>query len=438
MNTAETDNNADRRVLSSLSKPPKQKQKASKTKNNTSKIKDSILTQTLLKGMTAEDVPFPQPELIQRILSNSRRAVRVSTGGGGKNNNNNDTIIPKSSANINHNHSAKKKRNEPPRPPNNFFLFRHALHLHLSNLSLKVPQVSVAAGILWDNALPNTKAYYSNLQSMAKEWHLKMYPGYVYRPRRAVKKLSKSNSSSNIAEVAVKTSNAIDTRNIVISDNEITQNSTLSSSIIKNDDLYLVNEQMITKSCKNHYPKKYPLSPITTTESETSLHSPPISPLLQQQQPSPSGEFQSHDSFLLAPEETRKMTYTEAYQIALLHRNIMIRQNQEDHHRYQEQESYASQSINSTIQIDPNLAFTSDSMNLYNTNNSNNYRIYQTQQHDNHENNDDIQSTSVDEYSINHTNPFSLETTNGINNSNNNAISISSNFSEWIKYDTPI
>ncbi|CAG8466126.1 3728_t:CDS:2 [Ambispora gerdemannii] len=409
--------------------------------------------------MTAEKVPFPDPDLIRRILSNSRRAVRVSTGGGGKNNNNNNPTIPKNNT---HAHSTKKNRNVPPRPPNNFFLFRHALHLHLSNLSLKVPQVSMAAGILWEKALPSTKARYSELQSEAKRWHLEMYPGYVYRPRRSVKKLTKSNNSSSSVEVAAKPSSnalivpasAVDTRNFVISENETTQNSALSAS---NDNLsQLVNESMIGKTCKNYYLKKYPLSPITTTGSETSLYSPPISPLLQQQKSSPSFEFTFEKSSSSSPHdplplstETRKLSYTEAYQIGLL-----------------------------KPQIDPILAgddkfnniFTSPPMNLHalhdNNNNNSHYHIYHTQQPPMHnrENNDAIQS-SVDEYCINQdhnheqqattTDSFSLASINDISDSinisniNSNVISLSPTttntnnhanrtevFSEWIKYDT--
>ncbi|CAG8433025.1 8579_t:CDS:10 [Diversispora eburnea] len=108
----------------------------------------------------AKSIPLPDIQFIRRVLENSRRA--------------------KSS-----------KKNDPPRPPNAFFLFRNALHTHLSVHNLKVPQVSSAAGRLWDCAEEETKNQYTRLQEIAKVLHLEMHPGYVYRPRKSRKTFQK-------------------------------------------------------------------------------------------------------------------------------------------------------------------------------------------------------------------------------------------------------
>ncbi|KAF0541715.1 MATA-HMG [Gigaspora margarita] len=115
---------------------------------------DDKTTAEILAGLTAEHIPFPDTHFIKRVLENSRRA--------------------------------KSKKNDPPRPPNAFFLFRNALHIHLSTHNLKVPQVSMAAGKLWDNATEKTKSQYTRLQEIAKVLHLEMHPGYVYRPRKSL------------------------------------------------------------------------------------------------------------------------------------------------------------------------------------------------------------------------------------------------------------
>ncbi|CAG8834563.1 25770_t:CDS:1, partial [Racocetra persica] len=115
---------------------------------------DDQTTAEILSGLTAEHVPLPDTHFIKRVLENSRRA--------------------------------KSKKNDPPRPPNAFFLFRNALHIHLSTHNLKVPQVSMAAGKLWDNATEKTKSQYTRLQEIAKVLHLEMHPGYVYRPRKSL------------------------------------------------------------------------------------------------------------------------------------------------------------------------------------------------------------------------------------------------------------
>ncbi|CAG8527785.1 5312_t:CDS:2 [Racocetra fulgida] len=106
---------------------------------------DDQTTAEILSGLTAEHVPLPDTHFIKRVLENSRRA--------------------------------KSKKNDPPRPPNAFFLFRNALHIHLSTHNLKVPQVSMAAGKLWDNATEKTKSQYTRLQEIAKVLHLEMHPG---------------------------------------------------------------------------------------------------------------------------------------------------------------------------------------------------------------------------------------------------------------------
>ncbi|CAG8639460.1 3093_t:CDS:2 [Dentiscutata erythropus] len=115
---------------------------------------DDKTTAEILAGLTAEHIPLPDTHFIKRVLENSRRA--------------------------------KSKKNDPPRPPNAFFLFRNALHIHLSTHNLKVPQVSMAAGKLWDNATEKTKSQYTRLQEIAKVLHLEMHPGYVYRPRKSL------------------------------------------------------------------------------------------------------------------------------------------------------------------------------------------------------------------------------------------------------------
>src|SRR5437868_12998064 len=81
--------------------------------NNSSGVKP---ISELLSGLRAEHIPLPDTQYIKRVLENSRRA--------------------------------KSKKNDPPRPPNAFFLFRNALHSHLSARNLKVPQVSMTAGEL--------------------------------------------------------------------------------------------------------------------------------------------------------------------------------------------------------------------------------------------------------------------------------------------------
>ncbi|CAG8484133.1 13652_t:CDS:2 [Cetraspora pellucida] len=108
---------------------------------------DDQTTAEILSGLTAEHIPLPDTHFIKRVLENSRRA--------------------------------KSKKNDPPRPPNAFFLFRNALHIHLSTHNLKVPQVSMAAGKLWDNATEKTKSQYTRLQEIAKVLHLEMHPAQI-------------------------------------------------------------------------------------------------------------------------------------------------------------------------------------------------------------------------------------------------------------------
>ncbi|CAG8446010.1 12679_t:CDS:2 [Acaulospora morrowiae] len=115
---------------------------------------DDLTASKILAGITAESIPLPDTQFIRRVLENSRRAK-------------------------------SNKKNDPPRPPNAFFLFRNALHTHLSAHNLKVPQVSSAAGRLWDCAEEETKSQYTRLQEIAKFLHLEMHPGYVYRPRKS-------------------------------------------------------------------------------------------------------------------------------------------------------------------------------------------------------------------------------------------------------------
>ncbi|CAG8522825.1 9023_t:CDS:2 [Acaulospora colombiana] len=115
---------------------------------------DDLTASKILAGITAESIPLPDTQFIRRVLENSRRAK-------------------------------SNKKNDPPRPPNAFFLFRNALHTHLSAHNLKVPQVSSAAGRLWDCAEEETKSQYTRLQEIAKVLHLEMHPGYVYRPRKS-------------------------------------------------------------------------------------------------------------------------------------------------------------------------------------------------------------------------------------------------------------
>ncbi|CAI2188819.1 1959_t:CDS:1 [Funneliformis geosporum] len=128
---------------------------------NTKNSPDDRTALEIISGLRAENIPPPDIDFIKRVLKNSRKA--------------------------------KTKKNDPPRPPNAFFLFRNALHSHLSAHNLKVPQVSAAAGKLWNNAGDEMKSKYIRLQEFAKSLHLQMHPGYVYRPRRNIQTTSSSN-----------------------------------------------------------------------------------------------------------------------------------------------------------------------------------------------------------------------------------------------------
>ncbi|CAG8577881.1 9865_t:CDS:1 [Funneliformis caledonium] len=136
---------------SKLQIPRVNRQECTNNKNSKNSPDDKTALE-LLSGLKAESIPPPDTDFIKRVLENSRRA--------------------------------KSKKNDPPRPPNAFFLFRNALHSHLSALNLKVPQVSAAAGELWNNASEEMKSKYIKLQEVAKFLHLEMHPGYVYRPRK--------------------------------------------------------------------------------------------------------------------------------------------------------------------------------------------------------------------------------------------------------------
>ncbi|KAG9301904.1 hypothetical protein G9A89_004584 [Geosiphon pyriformis] len=291
--------------------------------------KDPSITTTLLNGITAEDIPFPEVDLVKRVLASSRRT--------------------------------KNRRSDPPRPPNGFFLFRNALHSHLADMNLKVPQVSMAAGLLWEKALPETRAHYTNLQNIAKQWHLKMYPGYVYRPRRSsATKKSISNEALVNQQLALQ--------------NQAQNIQTNSNLKLKKPSLKLDQQLQGYKAEEfQDFPKhrnepaiftrlpQHPNSPATTctTMSGSSLHSPPLSPITPtstststsihhhfKNEPDisallPSQKLElyapiprSAESFILpSPPTSRKISYVEAYQMAemaRLHRNFMFSHEQHE------------------------------------------------------------------------------------------------------------
>lgn len=84
----------------------------------------------------------------------------------------------------------------PPRPQNAYLLFRHdketrtkaTRECHQCSDALCTKHLSNTTGRMWNTLSDEEKAPWYDLAEKKKQEHADLYPGYIYRPRRRVKR----------------------------------------------------------------------------------------------------------------------------------------------------------------------------------------------------------------------------------------------------------
>jgi len=83
----------------------------------------------------------------------------------------------------------KSRKGQTPRPQNLFVLYRRDMQAKMINcagarVGSDLPFVSKKASFEWEHVSPDIKIIYETLAELAKTIHEKIYPNYVYRPRK--------------------------------------------------------------------------------------------------------------------------------------------------------------------------------------------------------------------------------------------------------------
>jgi hypothetical protein len=82
-------------------------------------------------------------------------------------------------------HTAKREKNHVPRPPNPFIIFRSWAALAAnSQLISDQSMFSKDAGARWNSLTEQEREEWERVSKFVKEHHKKVYPGYVFHPKR--------------------------------------------------------------------------------------------------------------------------------------------------------------------------------------------------------------------------------------------------------------
>ena len=99
--------------------------------------------------------------------------------------------------------STKRRRNRdtPPRPLNSFMIYRRDFQQkikeqHPNILLSELSRISKSAAARWANEPQSVKQQYAEKAKREKELHMKMYPNYVYCPRRPSRSKQRKKSTS--------------------------------------------------------------------------------------------------------------------------------------------------------------------------------------------------------------------------------------------------
>ncbi|CAG8448111.1 14472_t:CDS:1 [Dentiscutata erythropus] len=99
--------------------------------------------------------------------------------------------------------STKRRRNRdtPPRPLNSFMIYRREFQKKIKEqnpniLLSELSRISKSAADQWANEPQNVKQIYAEKARFEKEQHMKLYPNYVYCPRRPTKTKPRKKSTS--------------------------------------------------------------------------------------------------------------------------------------------------------------------------------------------------------------------------------------------------
>ncbi|CAG8462155.1 11385_t:CDS:1 [Acaulospora colombiana] len=132
-----------------------------------------------------------------------------SFGDDGSNNNNDSALLQYSTASTMmstqplSSRVSKRRRNRdtPPRPLNSFMIYRREYQKMIKEqnpniLLSELSRISKSAADKWANEPPNIKQIYAEKARAEKEQHMKLYPNYVYCPRRPTKTKPRKKSAS--------------------------------------------------------------------------------------------------------------------------------------------------------------------------------------------------------------------------------------------------
>ncbi|CAG8453342.1 9980_t:CDS:1 [Acaulospora morrowiae] len=95
----------------------------------------------------------------------------------------------------------RRNRDTPPRPLNSFMIYRREYQKMIKEqnpniLLSELSRISKSAADKWANEPPSIKQIYAEKARAEKEQHMKLYPNYVYCPRRPTKTKPRKKSTS--------------------------------------------------------------------------------------------------------------------------------------------------------------------------------------------------------------------------------------------------
>ncbi|CAG8452657.1 12105_t:CDS:1 [Cetraspora pellucida] len=95
----------------------------------------------------------------------------------------------------------RRNRDTPPRPLNSFMIYRREFQKKIKEqnpniLLSELSRISKSAADQWANEPQTVKQIYAEKARFEKEQHMKLYPNYVYCPRRPTKTKPRKKSTS--------------------------------------------------------------------------------------------------------------------------------------------------------------------------------------------------------------------------------------------------